>query len=332
MKKIFLLLIFAFQSFFLFSAPMPKWVLDVDSEYPKETYLARLGSGPSIEAAQSNALAQLAGYFSSEVVVNTTSTNNMTNKDEHVTKEQNINQEVNVISEKNLTAVEYSKTYYNRKEKKYYIVAYLNREIAWQNLEDKLQALLERFENFQNICETSEDLMLRYKYAKKAKVAGQEFLNEIYNGFLINPAKRKDYKSKISEINLKIDKDSTVTVPVFLKTTGDYENMITNCVTSEFKNAGFAVTTDFSENLKYQLSINIKNNEKIEEDIHSIFPELEICLSDISQTADYYSFQKKWGRTAAFSLHQAQKKAYAKIITELKDALCEDINKNFTEN
>ena len=43
-------------------------VSDVDSEFPKEKYIARLGSGNTVENARTDALGQIAGFFKSEVV------------------------------------------------------------------------------------------------------------------------------------------------------------------------------------------------------------------------------------------------------------------------
>lgn len=71
MRK-YVLSVFVFLQFLsLFAASVPKWVSDVDSEFPKEKYIARLGSGNTVENARTDALGQIAGFFKSEVVVNT---------------------------------------------------------------------------------------------------------------------------------------------------------------------------------------------------------------------------------------------------------------------
>ena len=68
MRK-YVLSVFVFLQFLsLFAASVPKWVSDVDSEFPKEKYIARLGSGNTVENARTDALGQIAGFFKSEVV------------------------------------------------------------------------------------------------------------------------------------------------------------------------------------------------------------------------------------------------------------------------
>ena len=310
---------------------MPKWVLDVESEYPKETYLARLGSGATIENAQANALGQLASYFNSQIVVDTRTTNQMVNKNDVVSKNQTLNQKISVFSEINLVAVEYSKYFYNKKEKKYYIVAYMNREQAWKNLEDSLTSAYEKFESFQDMADSSKNLMMKYKYSKKANLAGEEFLNAIYKGFLINPNKRKEYKSKVSEINLKIDENSQINVPVLMKVKGDSENILSNCIANELKITGFSIDKDNGKNSTCLVNISIVLNEKVDNDVYFVYPEISMSIEDFDGSKKYYSFERKWGKTAGFSLNQAHKKALLKISEELTGVISEDIRLNFLE-
>lgn len=329
MKKLFLsILIFSLFSFLhsqLFAAA-PKWIYDVEFEYPKEKYIAYLGSGKTLENAQANALSQLALFFRSQVAVSTRASTQMTNKNDDVQKEQSLNQYIEVQSNVNLVSVEYSKNYYDRKTKDYYVVAYLDRKTAWQRIETELNEKFEAFENFQNLCETSSDSILKYNYSKKANSIGQEFIEESSTGFLINPSKRKEYKPKLSEINLKIEENSHLTIPVVLKVSGDFENIISKAVLEELKNFGISPVSSSQKNANL-LFIEIKSNEKISDEIHSVFPEISISLTDSTQSKKYYDFSKKWGKTSAFSLAQAQKKSFLKIAEELRKILSDNFQK-----
>lgn len=62
MKKIFFLFII-FQFSFCFAAKTPSWINNVDIEFPKSKYIARLGTGNTAENAQANALGQLALFL-----------------------------------------------------------------------------------------------------------------------------------------------------------------------------------------------------------------------------------------------------------------------------
>ncbi len=332
MKKIILIFAILIHSCFIFAAKVPNWILDIDSEYPKDIYLARVGTGATLENARADALGLLAGYFNAQILVDTKATNIMNNKDNNVSKEQNINQEINVVSETSLVGVEYSNSFFNKKEKKYYIVAYLNREEAWKNLEDKLNVLFEKYETFQDMAEKSADLITKFKYSKKASNTGKEFLNEVYKGFIINPAKRKFYKPKITEINLKIEENSQIIVPVKLKINGDCENIIKNLIVNEFKMAGFFIDSDSTKKNSYLLCVDIKSNEKLENEIYFVYPELSIELLNSAGTRKFYSFEKKWSKTAGFSLNQTQKRAFSKIVDELNNVISEDVKKSFLEN
>lgn len=328
LKKFILILIFLIDFSIACAVKFPRWILDVHSVYPEDVYIAMLGSGKSIEEAKNDSLSQLARYFDSQIVVNTNAKNKMLNRNEEISKEQEINQELNIVSEVTLVAVDYSKAFYYKKEQKYYIVAYLKREETWNQLEDKIKVSLEQFETFQSMSDNSENLMIKFKYAKKANEEGKKFLKYIYSALIINPSKRENYQTQITRISLKTEENSQIVVPVIMKVFGDCENIISASLEKALEKAGFSVNADLQKE-SYILTAEIKSNEKNEGEVYFVYPEISITLIDSDGTKRFYSFEKKWGKTAGFSSLQVKKKSFLKIAEDLQNFLLSDIESYF---
>lgn len=332
MKQAIIFISILFQAILCLSAREPIWMSDLELDFPKDKYIARLGSGNSPDNARANAVGQIASFFNSEVVVKTTATSNLANDGENVVKNQEINQKVDSVSDMTLTAVEYTLPYYKRKKKTYYVVAYINRELAWQNIEPKIIQLRTKYDSFIELAKNAEHPFLEYKYLIKAKALSEELMSLFYTGVLFDSSKKKAYKDLISEISQsqELEMLNSFRIPLYVTTNGDYENLITAKVIEAFKELGFIPHEELKGNIRTILKIEINSNEKISDEICSVYPETSIYLSNIDETKIFYSYQKSWGKTSNFSLAQAKKKSFSKIAGEFKKKLIDDYrNKNF---
>ena len=192
MKKLILALYFFTQFMFCFAEKTPTWINNYESEFSKTQYIARLGSGSSVENARADALSQIAGFFKSEVLVNTNASNKMKNDGEKTVKNQEINQNIQVVSDITLTAIEFNTPYYDKKKKTYYIVAYIERKTGWQSIESKILQQKTKFDSFLELSKEADDSILKYKYLTKAKTSGDELISTLYMGFLFDPEKKKE--------------------------------------------------------------------------------------------------------------------------------------------
>ena len=69
--------------------------------------------------------------------------------------------------------------------------------------------------------------------------------------------------------------------------------------------------------------------EKNEGEVYFVYPEISITLIDSDGTKRFYSFEKKWGKTAGFSSLQVKKKSFLKIAEDLQNFLLSDIESYF---
>lgn len=326
MKNLIFIVILSMQCLLGFCASVPKWVFDTEYDFPKEKYIARLGTGSTAELARTDALAQIAGFFKSEVVVNTTGSSKMVNSDGAVGKSQSIEQEVKVASDMTLTAVEYTQPYYDKKKKTYYITAYINRELGIQNIEAEAVCLKTKYESFLELAESAGHVVIKHQYLLKAKAIGEELLSALYTEVLFDSSRKSAYKEAVSEIgrNSEIERAFSCRIPVFVVSDGDCEEIITNAVTAVFKSSGYIPHYERNKNVEAVLRIHVVNNEKQSDELYSITPEVSVQLSDLNESEIFYSYNKTYKRTSSFSLVQAQKKAFSKIAEELSTELPED--------
>ena len=332
MKQSVILITLLFQTILCFSIQAPTWIYNLELDFPKENYIARLGAGNTPENARADAVGQIASFFKSEVIVETTATSNMTNTGNEVTKNQKINQKVNFVSDMTLTAIEYNLPYYDKKNKTYYIVAYINKKLGWQYIEPKIIDFRTKYDSFIELSKKAEHPVLQYKYLIKAKSASEELISTFYTGILFDSSKKKAYRELIAEIGQspELEKLNSFSIPVYVTSHGDCEDLITIKVTEAFKELVFLPYNELKNNIKTVLKIEIDSNEKSSDEICSIYPKVSIYLSNMEETKLFYSFQKSWGKTSNFSLLQAQKKAFRKIGEDLRNEIINDYQeKNF---
>lgn len=330
MKKIFFLFVI-FQFSFCFAAKTPSWINNVDIEFPKSKYIARLGTGNTAENARSDALGQLALFFKSQVLVNTNASSMIQSDGEKSYKNQQIDQNVKIASDVTLTTVEYTLPHYDKKQKSYFVVAYIEKKSGYQSVEPKIMQERSRYDSFMELSKKAETSLLKYKYLMKAKDAGDDLISALYMGYLFDSEKKKDYRNFISEFsqNVEIETLDSFKIPIRVISIGDYENALTSKVVEAFKSKSFTPYFERKNSSDSILKIEIKSNEKVLDEIHTIYPEVSISILSGDEKSSFYTYQKSWGKTANFSLKQAQKKAFSKIGEEIKSLIISDYEEKF---
>ena len=304
----------------------PKWISDRDSVYPEEKYIARVGRGEDPDVAKAKALGDIASYFKAQVISETKANSKMTNKNGDISKEQSIDQSTMIVSQMDLVAVDYSETYYSKKEKIYYVAAFIDREAAWSAYEPEILKAKNNYESLYDLALGTKEQILRYKYLYKSRDEGYSLISKLYFGFLINPSKKAEYKDTIYEISSDaifgtLDEQD---IPLYLDIQGDQGGIITSAITDIFSNFGFIISTKQSASSNYTLTVSIDDNLLVSDDIYAIYPFIEIRLSNRDKTETFYTWNKRWTKTANFSLKQCQQRAYPKIAEEIKASVSED--------
>ena len=116
----------------VFSKPSePEWFKNWRTLYPETDYIAQRGRGDTEEQAKTDALAQIARYFQTNVNANLTTSLQSVTSGDSVSETTSIQDEVSVMSNVELFGLEYTDSYYFKKEKKWYSLAFIKRENRW---------------------------------------------------------------------------------------------------------------------------------------------------------------------------------------------------------
>ena len=184
-------------------SPMPEWVENYRSIYPDSEYLCQRGSGKSAEEAKTDATGALARYFQMNVSANLSTTMTSFSSGTEIQEETAIINDVQVMSQVDFFGLEYTEPYYLKNEKKWYCVAFINRENAWIQYKPQIEIAKNSFEGLLKNAEKENDNFSKLKALKTAWQKGKDLIEKLEYGRLISPTREAEYSSsrdKFSEI------------------------------------------------------------------------------------------------------------------------------------
>lgn len=198
-------LFFSIFSLFLLSISakdkQPEWISDYKNIFPDSDYLTQRGTGESAEKAKADATAMLARYFQMNVKANLSTTLTSISSDTAVSETTTVIDEVTVQSDVKFFTLEYSDPWYNKKEKKWYCVAYINRKNAWIQYQPQIESSKKTFEGLLENAVAEDDLFLKMELYKTVWKQGEEVLKKLEYGRIISPSEEKQYQSLRDEIS-----------------------------------------------------------------------------------------------------------------------------------
>ena len=195
-------MMFLTQNFLFAKEKMPLWITDFRSVFSDEKFLAFMGEGKKKAEAKNEALEKLAGYFKTSINAVTNTSLVLEANDGGAKEKINVSENIEVKSSAVLSCVEYSEVYRDKKNRKYYVVAFIEREKAWKLLEGELEA---EGKNIRNLVQTSveiseKDILLAKRFFRNVKKAEKNYLEMLEYASLISPAKSNAYYREINYI------------------------------------------------------------------------------------------------------------------------------------
>ncbi len=319
-KVIFYFFAIFFAANFLFakSSKEPKWLKNCKTVFPNSEYISQLGSGKTQEEAKTDALEQLSQYFKTTVNSNLSSSIKAYSTENSNQKSSSLINNIEVKSEVDFFALQFTESYYLKKEKKYYIVTYIKRADAWNQYKPKVEAQKTEFYEFYNKAQNELDSFLKIGFLKNAKDSSDEFLKELEYARILNPKEEEKYsedRKTISKILSLIEQEKKkITIFVFIS--GDYANIIENALKKSFEKNGFLI----SKNAKYKANAKVFANESGTDPI-CVFPSLELTISDNNENAVFSYETNIQERTVAYTLENAKRKAFPKLAEKIMQEL-----------
>lgn len=326
MKQLLFKITIVFFSMILFSCastPPPSWVLNYKSEYPSEDYIVQQGSGTSELFARTDALRKISEYFQTTVDSSVQAQLKTLSSNDLYQEYRATSTEVNVTSQVDLFGVEYLEPYYNKADKRWYVLAYISKQTAWKMYQPKIEVAKNAFYVLYDIAEETPEPIIKQQYYKAAFNKGTEFIETLEYGRLINKQCDLFYnndKETVFSVPAKIS-DAIKNSSMKMIVTGDYENIISTAVANVFTEAGYTIAKTKSN---YDLYVTVTDNLSSSTDAVSVTPDIDIKLvSNKGETV--YSFQYKGTKKVAFSASVAKQRSFKETSTELEAKLAENL-------
>ncbi len=326
-RNISILTLFGILFFSCASTPKtaaPDWVnSDWRKSFPEDKYISMRAIANTPEEVKSSALSEIAMYINTNVNTNLrTSFSGLKRGGEIIDEQTFIANESEISSQVQLFGVEFTEPYYQKHEKKWYGLAYINREKAWEQYVPKIEDARNTFYEFYDVAQTENEPIYILGYYKKSLEKGKDFLKTLEYGRLINPKKEREFEKDrqiLAKIPSLIETEQNY-ISVQIEINGDYNAIIETSIEKAFKDAGFTV----SPNGNHLCNVKIEHNSDGKNPL-AIFPSIDLKLFGIEKKAVLSYRERITERTVAYSLETAQKKGYPKLAKKIESQLSEEL-------
>ena len=304
---------------------MPEWVTSHRTVYPDGEYLAQRGSGNFSEAAQTDAMSQIARYFKTSVNANLSTTMQSISSGASVDERLTVVDDVRVSSEVSLFALECTVPYYHKKEKRWYCVAYIRRAEVWKQYKPQIDGALKTFIGQYESAVGEADPFMRISKCKTAWDAGGTLLEKLEYGRIISPKDEAAYsgdRDKIAQIPVMAEaakKECTV----FVDAPDDYNRTLTQAVSTALSTCGLTVAKT-ADGAAYTASVEIDDGASGSDPV-SITPAVSVKITGKGGNSVYSFETAAKEKAVAYTLENAKKKAYPALAKEIEDALQKDL-------
>jgi len=329
-KKLSLFILFLFCTTLLFGLTKkePGWYTDKEKAYPSIKYICQTGGADNEEGAKSAAAAEIGRYLS--VTVDSTL---MTEFGEVAAGKKSstysaISEKITSTSSITMSGLQYSEVYYNKKDKKYYCAAYIERSKAWGQYANNADLSKSKFYSFYNQAQ-NKDPLTQYFWYSKAETEGSQFLESLVMLSIIDNDKTNSVygqdKKTVAALNQK-KADCLKQSKIFI-TVNEKGNSTYNSLAKVMIEAGLTVTKsrdDCNYIAQADVNLNIESTGSGEDKMFTSYPSLDFIITYYGEAVFNYNGTCT-SKAAAYSEAKIRQKARQNldnlINTEFKNRL-----------
>lgn len=304
---------------------LPAWMLEVHDVYPSSEYIAELGDGISLTEAELRGQQKIAQYFESNIDTTTLGRLRMSSVDGSVSQSRTIDTATTVSSNVKLFAIHYSEHYIDKKAKKTYVVAYINRDEAYQMFRTKVDLPAQTFSNFYEKgtkAERNEEYLTAYKFYRSARDQAFDFEENYSFARLLNAKKSSEYDdihNKVAGIDAKIE-EILLKCQIQVEVINDNNGIILAKAKNLFSENGFSVK---STEGNYKATITVTIDEVSLPKGTNCYPHIDVIISKENEAI--IVFGKDGEKIAAANADVAKRRAYTAIEHLLEEALTAEL-------
>ena len=292
----------------------PVWMTDEGrlSIFPSTRFLSAFSYGSSAEIAQSKAAEQLSEYIKSHIE---SSVDYCLDDDNN-----SVSQKSSIKIDNLLYAVEYTSAYYSESLGMYCVVAYIDRDKAFDYVKPKLDLGLNVFvPEYQSSLELEDDFEKSIGIQKARRVLIEFY--EVYDfARAISPKKITSYESvnllaNESIMNLQRLRAKNL---IYVQVEGDVENRFKSCIEDFFTNIAFGISDKNSATCICECKVNFTAAQKTET-TYEVSSSYSLELKKKNDIK--LSFSKKLDKLSGFDARTAKRRAVLRVENDLKKNL-----------
>lgn len=322
-----LILIFLTDKAFAKSPVFPAWYTDdgLEENYPSAKFIRERGSGKTKQDAENDAVSYISRYFETEASISSISTVNAVSTDEKTTITETLNIQQAISSNMKLFGIKFSDRYYNKKEKTWYVVAYIDINDAWNRYEPEISMERDEFMAYYEEALNELEPIKKIQLLTDALKEGQNFNEKLsFANALSKKLTKKSFGNDIQTLsNLpSLIKKTQMDNPVYISVNDDYIGLIQSSVRKVFNQKGFIVTTTQSVSA-YVAQIQVLYNRADDGNYVVLYPFLTLSIT--GKNGSLYAFNAESERCVAPTEQAAKKVAAENLISEIEENLAKDM-------
>jgi hypothetical protein len=313
----------------LAAAPPPLWRQNPQAVYPDSKYIAQSGQGPTKSAAENAALAAISRYFTSEVEAVSGYRQTESTVNGRTTSIGYAEDSAFVRSQTELIAVRYTESWYNRAEKTYECMAYIDRAEAWKIYEPILRQGVEAFISLYHAAETESEPFRQISLYSAAHREALKSLPEVSPKLtfarVLNPKAAEQFDAvftnaaSVPQKILSAKSRSTI----FIRCNSDVDGIVYSVISKALSAEGLSVTTN-KNTAAVLCEVNISENKQTLPAGTFYTPSVNIVIN--GKTQSLYSFSASVDeRIGANNPDVARQRAYTALANRLGETFKVDI-------
>ena len=303
----------------------PRWHVSPEAmhqHFPVSRFIAHQGRGATREDAEMDGLARIARYFSTEVYSHILVYMAEHEQDGVIELVTMTEIESYTRSQLNLFTVRFATdSFFDKRTREWFTVAYINRDEAWRVYFPNVRLKTETFNELFYVAENELNPFrqaLRFITIKDF-IRSPEFLNVIEFGQLLHPVRMNEAFSVVRSDMARLFQLSDTTrrnAPVYIYVPDDFESMIINAFTEEFRNLGFPVAND-REQASVVCHIIVSEGRQVRELGIFYHPSLRVVISSGEDVLFTLSLEGE--RESAVRPDVAKRRAYQSLVDSIRD-------------
>lgn len=323
--RILFLAAFILLRFPCFSADVPSWVKKPEKEFPSSVFIRALGEGDSAKAAQSAAIAEISLFFDTKTEVVTEAVKGIQlvsgNGGLEKRNSQSIAQVAEISSCAEFFGAQFTDSYFDKKKKKHFVLAYLNRNDAALLYKSRISALMGAVASYRAEAFSCGEPFVAERALSKAVVLAPAAERYIHAETTIIPADTKTYAESLGILSSLPAECSAMkkNVSFSVSVSGDGAEKfpsISTVVSSVAAKKGYVSSA--SGSALYDIVVEVSASEENFEIGPFVRPSLDISIRNKSG-AGVYSYSKQFPRVGAKTLDMAYTRAFVKIKQDVEE-------------